>query len=748
MQKVMRFGCFRLVGGTGRIQACLFKAFLHKTGNGLNGMPYEALSYTWGTNEKPEQIILNGERLMVAKNLYSALQYLRFKNEDRILWIDAICIDQSHIAERNHQVGHMASIYSDAERVLFWLGEPTYQTDLLISSLIRLQALASDTPNITREKAHDSRWRILWNKLQFYEDSPLLLRGLVLLLTRPWFERSWILQEVCYAKTGVVICGTKEIAANIFALAPWLLDLDPEAHCKAVLNMMPGATLSTRDFLSGREIRNFYSLLRRFHRSEATDPRDQVYALLSMATDANMAGFPGVDYGKEYKEVINSIFKYLFPRSWYRCGRSHSYQSLSEFVEDFPHLRKAEIRAANGDILSTVRLSDDTELMQLHAQGGFRTAVQKGNALLLHTLLKFPNINLNEKNHPYNVKDRGTALSRPLPPLCAAAASGFTDVVKLLVGDSRLDINCSGSTALGWAIANKHIDVVHALANNDRIDITASCFSYSHYPPPQSVQLDMEATIEVVLNTIADPNVDITEKGYYYNRTLLSLAAQKEHEAVVKRLLTTSQAEVNLEDKVGRTPLSWAAQKGYEAVAKLLLETGQAEVNSKDYSGRTPLSWAAQEGHETMVKLLLATGQTEVNSKDKFGRTPLSWAAREGHETIVKLLLATGQAEVNSKDKFGRTPLLWVAKKGHETVIKLLLATGQAEVNSKDYSGRTPLSWAAQEGHEAVVKLLLATGQAEVNSKNYSGQTPLSWAAKKGHEAVVKLLLEAKANIE
>ncbi|KAH8726628.1 heterokaryon incompatibility protein-domain-containing protein, partial [Phaeosphaeriaceae sp. PMI808] len=301
---------FRLMGGTGPIQACLFKAFLHKTGN---GMPYEALSYTWGTNETTEQIILNGERFMLTKNLYSALRYLRFKNEDRILWIDAICIDQSHIAERNHQVSHMASIYRDAERVLFWLGEPTYETDLLASSLKRLQARASDTLNFTQENAHDSQWKILWNDEKSYEDSRALRRGLVSLLARLWFKRSWILQEVCFARTGVVTCGTKEIAAHMFALAPWLLDLNPEAHCNAVLHMMPGATRSTRTFLSGREMRNFYSLLRRFYRSKATDPRDQVYALLSMATDANTAGFPGVDYGKRFEEVVNSIFIYLFP---------------------------------------------------------------------------------------------------------------------------------------------------------------------------------------------------------------------------------------------------------------------------------------------------------------------------------------------------------------------------------------------------------------------------------------------------
>lgn len=128
----------RLLNGIGPIRAFLFKAFLHKTGDGLNGMPYEALSYTWGSPETTRHIVLNGKRFSCTENLYSALRYLRLEEEERILWIDAICIDQGYIAECNHQVGHMASIYRDAEKVIFWLGEPTYETDVLISSLLHV----------------------------------------------------------------------------------------------------------------------------------------------------------------------------------------------------------------------------------------------------------------------------------------------------------------------------------------------------------------------------------------------------------------------------------------------------------------------------------------------------------------------------------------------------------------------------------------------------------------------------------
>ena len=621
----------RLVGGTGPIQACLFKAFLHKS---LNEMPYEALSYAWGPNEKTKQITLNGERFMVTKNLYSALQYLRFKNQDRVLWIDAICIDQSHTAERNHQVSHMASIYHDADRVIFWLGEPTYETDLLISSLRRLQARASNTPNMTPVKAHDSRWRALWNDGEFYENIPVLLRGLVSLLARPWFRRSWILQEVCLAKTGVIACGTKAIAAHIFALASWLLDLNPEAHCKAVLDMMPGATRSARTFLSGREMRNFYSLLRRFYRSEATDPRDQVFALLSMATDSNIIGFPGVDYGKKFNEVINSIFTYLFPKSWNRCGRSHSYQSLSQLVKDFPRLREAEIEAADDDTLSTARLLDDTELTQLDSQKAFRIAIQTGNAELLQTLLRFLNINWNEEEH-YKVKDGAFTSSRFLPPLCAAAACGFTDVVKVLTGDFPLDV------AMGRA------------------------------------------------------NVDSRDKS---DRTPLLWAVQNGHEAVVKLLLATGKVDVDSRDKSDRTPLLWAAQKGHEAVVKLLLATGKVDVDAKDKGGLTSLLWAAIRGDEAVVKLLLTTGKADVDAKDEGGLTSLLWAAIRGDEAVVKLLLTTGKADVDAKDKYGITPLLWAAQKGHEAVVKLLLATGKVDVDAKDEGGLTSLLWAAMRG--------------------------------------------------
>lgn len=80
-----------LLAGSGIDIHCeIFQAWLDQP---EDIMPYEALSYTWGSTEKTDKIDINGTELPVTQNLYLALQYLRLENEDRILWIDGLCIN-------------------------------------------------------------------------------------------------------------------------------------------------------------------------------------------------------------------------------------------------------------------------------------------------------------------------------------------------------------------------------------------------------------------------------------------------------------------------------------------------------------------------------------------------------------------------------------------------------------------------------------------------------------------------------
>ncbi|KAH8883497.1 heterokaryon incompatibility, partial [Thozetella sp. PMI_491] len=84
---------------------------------------YEALSYVWGPPNFSESISCHGVACKVTPNLLAALRRLRYTNKDRTLWVDAICIRQSDIDERIQQVSRMGDIYSQASRVLVWLGD-------------------------------------------------------------------------------------------------------------------------------------------------------------------------------------------------------------------------------------------------------------------------------------------------------------------------------------------------------------------------------------------------------------------------------------------------------------------------------------------------------------------------------------------------------------------------------------------------------------------------------------------------
>ena len=106
---------------------------------------YEALSYTWGKATPIYPNTLNGDSLRVATNLYTALRHVRLQDTSRVLWIDAICINQHDIKEKNHQVKQMSKIFKSAKRVISWLGKESDRTE---KTFAKLEEFAADgAPN-------------------------------------------------------------------------------------------------------------------------------------------------------------------------------------------------------------------------------------------------------------------------------------------------------------------------------------------------------------------------------------------------------------------------------------------------------------------------------------------------------------------------------------------------------------------------------------------------------------------------
>jgi ankyrin repeat protein len=107
--------------------------------------------------------------------------------------------------------------------------------------------------------------------------------------------------------------------------------------------------------------------------------------------------------------------------------------------------------------------------------------------------------------------------------------------------------------------------------------------------------------------------------------------------------LLEKKASPNIQSSNGRTVLHVAAEKEHATVVELLLQKG-AELDSKDKEyGQTALHVTAENGHEAVLKLLIEKDSVDPDSKYTFySWTPLWWAAANGYEAVVKLLLEKG----------------------------------------------------------------------------------------------------------
>ena len=103
-------------------------------------LAYEALSYEWGKSDRDvAPIQLNHSTHHVRKNLWQALQHLRSKERPRIFWVDALCINQRDVKERNHQVSQMGKIYESATNVVVWLGHSDCMSSWALKFLLEIR---------------------------------------------------------------------------------------------------------------------------------------------------------------------------------------------------------------------------------------------------------------------------------------------------------------------------------------------------------------------------------------------------------------------------------------------------------------------------------------------------------------------------------------------------------------------------------------------------------------------------------
>lgn len=161
-----------------QIQCELFHYSPHESG--IRTHPYDALSYVWGDPAEMRSIYISEQtsttqhNLQVTNNLHEVLSRLRYRHFERIIWIDAVCINQEDDREKEQQIQLIPKIYGQANRVLVWLGETADDSDQALQEIRSAGGYKLETPS----------------------NHELNRQALTALFRRPWFHRIWVWKSV------------------------------------------------------------------------------------------------------------------------------------------------------------------------------------------------------------------------------------------------------------------------------------------------------------------------------------------------------------------------------------------------------------------------------------------------------------------------------------------------------------------------------------------------------------------------
>ena len=313
---------------------------------------YKCLSYCWETVERDADIICDGYRFAVTKNLLSALRSLRKPTTNLLIWADQICINQDDDAERGHQVSIMKNIFSQAKKVIVWLGEEDKRIVKLCEYAKKMERWKFDSTN-PKQRQKGSLSKIL---------NPRELQAAIQkLLLRPWFQRVWMIPEVALARFTVVACGKERISwDNLVRLIrdvdlPRNENFDKQAallgNPRQRIAIITQMTASQRAGLHHTDITQLLILAKS---SEATDVRDKIYAFYGLTL---LTTFPNYTRSVEslYHDIIhmyvNSIKWETYYSTWhglteeqrthqlmsilYSAGALHQHYTLPSWIPDF-----------------------------------------------------------------------------------------------------------------------------------------------------------------------------------------------------------------------------------------------------------------------------------------------------------------------------------------------------------------------------------------------------------------------------
>jgi hypothetical protein len=327
-----------------------------------DNLEFTALSYTWGHSRDQHPILMNGCKFYVTTNLHEFMKHVRQERESPPYWIDAICINQKDIEERNRHVRFMREVYERAKSVVIWLGPAADHSHLALKTLEGMQEVYMATKRMQERNKEiasyppfmqssllfqfaDSAWvrdrelqDAMFDEVKLFsaalttaaplnanpnlEFAEMAGDALKSLFKRAWWERMWIVQEIAVrTKDTFLMCGKDIISWEACQDASTVsVRFSSTLKSRHIVSKIPFFTIDKlfriqraqrdRESPQMKESLSLAALCKNFMHFKSTDNRDRVYALLGLAEDIDLTKYR-VDYNMKSIDVFVHMTRYL-----------------------------------------------------------------------------------------------------------------------------------------------------------------------------------------------------------------------------------------------------------------------------------------------------------------------------------------------------------------------------------------------------------------------------------------------------
>jgi Heterokaryon incompatibility protein (HET) len=352
---------------------------------------YEALSYVWGNPRVTRIIQLQGHDFSVTENLESALRHLRLKEKSRILWVDALCINQKDLHEKQSQIQLMARIYGCASRVVVWLGQldetavgiafgavermhqkfKEYERAYASSSYHSADRSTDEDITTTLIEPHVPQGEDLISFFGLSSSEVQSLRDVF--YDSPWWTRIWCVQELVHAQEAVLIAGDQTVAWEKLLSSPRVhrsTKISALGNLGAIFRRVEALSIARSSLEHGiddnlRSFSGLSGLLVFFAERRCSEPRDKIYALLNLSEAAQSAIKP--DYSKSLSALCVEVTRFLILESRnLEVLCTYEYQSIVDrrfFTTSEAYCKVDKFFRNNGAILES--LKDDHRILQV-----------------------------------------------------------------------------------------------------------------------------------------------------------------------------------------------------------------------------------------------------------------------------------------------------------------------------------------------------------------------------------------------